>query len=112
MKKALLEIMNKIKESAEIPSQWDKVDITTLYKKKGKLKELVNQRGIFLTAVAYKLLERLIKKRTNITMEKINLLQAGGREGRCTTDQTFIMRSMVNHAIYLGRILYVTCYDC
>ena len=111
MKKALLEIMNKIKESAEIPSQWDKVDITTLYKKKGKLKELVNQRGIFLTAVAYKLLERLIKKRTNSTMEKINLLQAGGREGRCTTDQTFIMRSMVNHAIYLGRTLYVTCYD-
>ena len=109
--KILLEIINIIKTNGEIPSQWNEVDITTLYKNKGNRKDLKNQRGIFLTVVAYKLFERLVKKRTKDHLKNINLLQAGGRDGRMTTDQTFIMRSIINHTLYLGIKLYIVCYD-
>ena len=102
---------NMIKENAEVPHQWNLVDITTLYKKKGQIKDLVNQRGIFLTVIAYKLMERLIKNRVKEPQKRINLLQAGGREKRCTSDQTFIMRCLINHALYLGRKLFITTYD-
>ena len=37
--KALLEMLNKIKQSGCIPSQWNEVDITTIYKNKGPLKK-------------------------------------------------------------------------
>ena len=111
LEKMLLEIVNSIKESAEIPEQWDYVDIATIYKNKGKMKELKNQRGIFLTAVAYKLFERLVVKRIEVVTKNINLLQAGGRKNRSTQDQTFIMRCMINHALYIGKKLYITCYD-
>jgi hypothetical protein len=108
MKKSLLEIMNMIKENKEVPRQWNLVDITTLYKKKGQIKDLVNQRGIFLTVIAYKLMEKLIKNRVKEPQRKINLLQAGGREKRCTADQTFLMRCVINHALYVGRKLFIT----
>ena len=108
---ALLELVNEIKRTAEIPTQWNDVDITTIYKNKGKQKDLVNQRGIFLTPIAYKLFERLVINRTSDVTKNINLLQAGGRKGRSTSDQTFILRSLMNHSIYLNRTMYVTCYD-
>ena len=75
------------------------------------MKDLKNQRGIFLTSVAYKLFERLLMKRIEECTKNINLLQAGGRKGRSTADQTFIMRSIINHALYLGKKLFITCYD-
>ena len=56
----LLEMVNEIKSTSMIPSQWNDVDITTLYKHKGKQKDLKNQRGIFLTSIVYKLYERLL----------------------------------------------------
>ena len=111
LEKLLLEMVNEIKESAEIPEQWNNVDISTIYKNKGKMKELKNQRGIFLTAVAYKLFERLMVKRMEDVTENINLLQAGGRKKRSTEHQTFMMRNIINHALYIGKKLFITCYD-
>ena len=107
----LLEMVNEIKESSEIPEQWNYVDISTIYKNKGKMKDLKNQRGIFLTAVAYKLFEKLMVNRMEDVTKRINLLQAGGRKNRSTCDQTFIMRCLINHALYIGKKLYITCYD-
>ena len=63
LRKFLLEVLNVIKNDQEIPDQWMKVKIATLYKKKGSLKELVNQRGIFLTPVICKIFEKLVKGR-------------------------------------------------
>ena len=102
----LLKVVNEVKRTVEIPTQWNDVDITTLYKNKGKRKDLNNQRGIFLTSVGYKLFERLIMNRMSDVTDKINLLQAGGRKGRSAADQTFILRSMINHSIYLNRTLF------
>ena len=45
------------------------------------------------------------------TVQKINLLQAGGRTGRGPIDQTFIFRSLINHALYLGKTIFAVLYD-
>ena len=50
-------------------------------------------------------------KRSVSVMNKVNLLQAGGRKLRGPGDQTFILRSLINHAIYIGKSIVITCYD-
>ena len=57
----ILEVLNYIKNTLNIPSSWEEVLIQTLYKKKGSKKLLENYRGVFLSSVMYKLMEKLIK---------------------------------------------------
>ena len=60
---AITNILNGIKNSYDIPDSWVKVIIFTLYKNKGSRKHLKNQQGIFLTAILFKVMEKLIKNR-------------------------------------------------
>ena len=108
---AMLSAMNDIKKKHEIPKQWERVSITTIYKGKGSQKELVNHRGIFLTPVLSKVFERLICLRIEPFMERMSKFQAGSRKNRSVMDQLLILRSMTNHAIYLKSPLYITFYD-
>ena len=73
---AMLSAMNDIKKKHEIPKQWERVSITTIYKGKGSQKELVNHRGIFLTPVLSKVFERLICLRIEPFMERMSKYQA------------------------------------
>ena len=61
---AITNILNQIKNSLEIPESWIQVIIIALYKNKGARKLLKNHRGIFLTAILAKVMERLIKTRS------------------------------------------------
>ena len=105
----ILEIFNVIKESLETPDQWNEVGISPIYKNKGSKKDLVNQRGLFLTLVISKIFERMVMGRIKGTTKNINLLQAGGT--RSTYDQTFILRGLIAHAKYIGITLFLTLYD-
>ena len=98
LKNLLLLVINDLKNSHKVPHQWNNVAITTMYKGKGSKKELVNHRGIFLTQVITKIFERLIMIRISENIESISKLQAGARKNKCTADQTFIVRSCINHA--------------
>ena len=107
----LLNIINMIKRTHVIPTQWEEMMITTIYKGKGTQKDLVNQRGIFLTQVICKIWERLIKLRTGEATAKINKRQAGSTTGKCPADQLFLLRSCISHAKYLNQTLYLNFYD-
>ena len=107
----ILRVVNKVKNKQEIPSQWLIFKIVTMYKKKGSLKKLVNQRGIFLTPVIAKIFEKLIKERISENTKKVCLWQAGSRQKRSPPDQTFLLRSAINHSKYLNKPLYLTLYD-
>jgi hypothetical protein len=87
------------------------VGISPIYKNKGSKKDLVNQRGLFLTLVISKIFERLVMDRIKGTAKSISKLQAGGTENRSTYDQTFILRSFISHAKYIGITLFLTLYD-
>ena len=65
LRNAYLKLVNQIKNTKEnVPEQLDNVLITALHKK-GSKKLLVNKRGIFLTSVLAKVMEKMIKMRIN-----------------------------------------------
>ena len=82
-----------------------------MYKNKGSMKKLVNQRGIFLAPVISKIFEKLIKCRISESVAKVSKLQAGSRDERMTMDQTFLLRSVINHALYMNKPIFITMYD-
>ena len=107
----VLQVVNMVKNKQVIPSEWALFKIVTIYKKKGSLKKLVNQRGIFLTPVISKIFEKLIKGRINCKLQRVCMWQAGSRQKRSPADQTFLLRSAVNHSVYLNKPLFLTLYD-
>ena len=111
MREILLQVLNRIKVDQKSPDKWDCVKITPMYKNKGSLKKLINQRGIFLSVVVSKIFEKMIKGRISEFTSKVSLLQAGSRCDRSTQDQTFLVRSALNHTRYLNKPLFLTLYD-
>ena len=58
---SLVEMVNTIKASKNLPSDWNKVWIRTLKKKKGTFRKLDNHRGIFLVPIFSIIIEKLLK---------------------------------------------------
>ena len=86
-----------VKESKEIPEQWDLVKIVTIYKQKGSKKRLKFYRGIFLTLVISKIFEQMVKERIEDKLSHVNLLQAGSRRERGAADNVFLLRACIDH---------------
>ena len=107
----VLHILNSIKDAHVIPDQWTNVIISTLYKNKGSKKMLINYRGIFLKQVLSKIFERLNMNRIEDKVQNIDKTQAGSRSERSTADQTFLLRSGIDHSKFLDKPLYITLYD-
>ena len=108
---ALLDIFNFMKNKVVVPHQWEQVLITTIYKRKGKKKELVNYRGIFLTSVLCKIFEKLIKSRIDDILDQVSKFQGGGKTDRSPNDQLFLLRGALDHMSYLKKTVYITLYD-
>ena len=101
LQKSTLKLLNKIKEENGMPQQWTQVQISTMYKNKGKRKKLVNQRGIFLKQVLSKIYGKLNMNRAADAMESINKCQAGGMRNRSTADPTYLLRAASDHCIII-----------
>ena len=110
LKQCTLQMMNMIKNRNFVPNQWNSVQITPMYKGKGQRKQLLNQRGIFLTQVLSKVYEKMIHGRIAPFTAKVNKFQAGARS-RSTADQIFLLRSCINHNHYLNKPVILTIYD-
>ena len=107
----LLSVLNVMKSAELAPEQWLQVQITTIYKNKGKKKLLVNYRGIFLKQILSKIFEKLNMNRIRPEMAGVDKFQAGNQTERCPADQTFLLRAAIDHSIYMKKPLYVTLYD-
>ena len=55
--------------------------------------------------------ERLNMNRIDDKIQNIDKTQAGSKAERSTADQTFLLRSGVDHSRFLDKPLYVTLYD-
>ena len=109
---SLVEMVNTIKSSKTFPSDWNKIWIRTLNKKKGTFKKLDNYRGIFLVPVLIIIFEKLLKNRISDTLQQnISKFQNGSMKGKGVVDNLFILRGTINHAYYLGKELWLTFYD-
>ena len=67
---SLVEIVNTIKTSKNLPSDWNKIWIRTLEKKKGTFRKLDNCRGIFLVPILSIIFEKLLKNRISDTLQQ------------------------------------------
>lgn len=111
METLIMAMFDAIKHDDVLPYQWTLVLICTMYKNKGKRKQLVNHRGIFLKQIISKMFEKINMNRIGANIEKIDKFQAGARPNRSTADQTFLLRAAIDHSVYLNRPLYITLYD-
>ena len=108
---AVTNALNNIKANLKIPDSWINVIITTLYKNKGSRKILKNHRGIFLTSIFSKVMERLIKTRIQNKLKNITPFQCGAVLNHSTADCMFMVNSLIDHAKYQKNPLYLTLYD-
>ena len=104
-------MLNAVKNKLSIPSEWFELLIVTLFKNKGSRKFLEYYRGIFLSNVVPKIMEKLIKNRISVHLKKVNPLQCGSTENRSTCDILFLLYGVIDHAKYLNKQIYLTFYD-
>ena len=57
---SLVEMVNTIKASKNLPSDWNKIWVRTLKKRKGTFRKLDNYRGIFLVPILSIIFEKLL----------------------------------------------------
>ena len=67
---SLVEMVKTIKASKNLLSDWNKVWIRTLTKKKGTFRKLDNYRGIFLAPILSIIFEKLLKNRISDTLQQ------------------------------------------
>ena len=110
MLKCITRMFNVIKSTKQIPDTWSKIIVSTFYKKKGSRQELCNHRGIFLTPIISKLFERVLYNRI---YNKLNIseFQGGGRKGRGTQENLFIIRALIDNHLNNNRPLIMVLYD-
>ena len=107
-------LFNRLFSYGEFPEAWSNSIIVPLHKK-GDVNEPVNYRGILLLDIFGKLYASILNRRitfyTNI-YNKITESQAGFHENYSTTDNAFILQTLINRYISRkGRKLYVAFVD-
>ena len=74
---------NTITTSKNLPSDWNKIWIMTLKKKKRTFKKLDNYRGIFLVPILSIIFEKFLKNGISDTLQQnISKFQNGGIKGK------------------------------
>ena len=112
LKQNLLEMLNTFWMKEELPDELYKVDIKSIYKGKGEVTNLANQRGLFLSSAILKFYEKMIMIRGGSEIQKaMTPFQAGGRPKYSTAEQTFILRSILENHKYYKRKLILQFYD-
>ena len=94
-----LKLFNIIFDNGIFPESWVLGNIIPIYKNKGKAQNPENYRPITLLSCVGKLFTRIISNRLTKYAEEYNLLndcQAGFRKGYSTTDNLFIINSLID----------------
>ena len=63
LKSSLLEIINELVSNYVVPEEWKKMTIKSISKGKGDLRAMDSKRGLFLTNIISKIVEKLFKNR-------------------------------------------------
>lgn len=94
-------LFNKFFDTGYFPDSWGDGFIVPLHKK-GSAENVENYRGITLLSVVGKLFTSILNSRLNTWAEKYHIYveaQSGFRKGMGTTDNVFILHSLITHCI-------------
>ena len=82
-------------------------------KEKGSPRILNNYRKVFIVPILSIILEKLIKNRImNTLRNNISQFQNGGMKDMGVVDNLFIMRGVIDHALYFGKELFFDTEKC
>ena len=97
---ALLELLNRIKKEIIVPTSLRLSNVSTIYKGKGSKRDVLNLRGIFKLPIIRNILDRLIYKQEQETVnDSMGQFQVGNHTLRSIRDHTLIVHAIVNDAI-------------
>ena len=108
--KFIYPLITTVWNEEEIPNEWNKGQITSLWKGKGDKERLENHRGITTSSAIGTIIESIIDKRIG-TKIKFTQAQGGGKKKTSTFDHLFITRAIIDIAIKQKRPLFLTFYD-
>ena len=97
----IVPVINAFWNEEEAPREWNKGIISNIWKGKGDRERMENQRGITVSSSVATIAEEIITNRMLETI-KFTQSQAGGRKGASTTDQIFILKSLISLSIQKG----------
>ncbi|KAK2179617.1 hypothetical protein NP493_480g03044 [Ridgeia piscesae] len=107
----LHDLLGKIWEQEEIPTEWKEGYLVKL-PKKGDMQDCNNYRGIMLLSVPGKVLNRVILDRLKTVVDaKLRDHQAGFRKDRSCTDQIATLRIIVEQSMEWESSLYINFVD-
>ena len=91
------------------PNEWNVMRIESVHKKGSKML-MKNKRGLFITNIVSKILERVLKERNREEFaEGLSPNQTGGRGS--TIDNIFIILAIIERNNYLNKTTYLTFAD-
>ena len=97
LKKAILNLMNKIKETQTFPEALEVCNISSIWKRKHSRNDFDNYRGIFRTNIFRSILDRLIYNDEYATVEaSLTDSNVGARKGRNIRDNIFVINAITN----------------
>ena len=104
LKKAVLDLMNLVLETLEIPEFMQLADISSIFKNKNSRMDLANDRGIFLLSVLRKILDKLVYNEKypdlDLAMSDSNI---GARKNKNVRNHLFIVYGIINSVVKEGR---------
>ena len=97
-------------EEEKIPVDWNKGQITSLWKGKGDKEELKNHRGITVSSAFGSIMEEVIDRRISDTVS-LTQAQGGGKKHSSTCDHLFLLRSVIAVSLKKKKDTFITFYD-
>ena len=90
-------MFNGVRQQLKIPTFFEKMSITRIYKSKGCTSDLSNDRGIFNVAKLRSMLDKLLYADTYKVIDpNLSCSNVGGRQGRNIRDHLFVVYGIVN----------------
>ena len=96
--------------TGEIPKQWEKMKIKSIYKKKGSEQEMKNRIGIFITNIISKIFEIVLYNKVKGSIRQ-DMFQNGGQKGRSSMDNWFMLMTIIDNNRRLKKDTYVVMAD-
>ena len=109
MIKSLVKILEISSENLNGPAEWNIMRIKSVHKKGSKML-MKNKRGLFITNIISKIVERVLKERNKEQFKKgLTPNQTGGQ--RSTIDNIFTILAIIERNTYLNKTTHLTFAD-
>jgi hypothetical protein len=112
LERSLLIMFNELATNNIIAEEWIHMVIKSISKMKGDLQSMSSKRGLFLTNILSKVMEKLIKNRTKPEVESgLSEFQCGGVSNREIGDNLLIVNTAIEEFRAMSKDLFILFTD-